>query len=257
MKIHSSQVLGIFSALLLVCVASASASRLLQTTVPADNCNVDFCKVCTVPPALSSCLTCSPGSTKTLVPGTTDIYNCVAKIEPCLKYYDDNDELFGGCNNCKDGFGKDQGVMVGRRLNFECLTLITPIDGCLNYKTISQCAICEKDYLLKGTEVCERLQQAEKIINCDVYKQDNYLPKCLKCAPGYVLNVQNYMTCELPAPENEGCSALLTGRCIACDGEQNYSAKEYSTAKGAVCKKFGFIPALSALLFGISLTLVF
>lgn len=245
---------------LLLIVLSASNQRLLQAATPADHCNTEVCAAerCTVlESGTRSCDECVIGA-KTRVEGLEEAFKCVQE-EPCLNFYDKNDMIFGGCNNCKDGFGKDQGVEVHGKIHYGCLTLITPIDGCLNYKTPSQCALCQKDYFLQGTELCNRLEQAEKIINCDFHKWDNNLLVCMKCTEGYTLNILNLLTCEVTPPEKEGCSSTVAGRCISCDKAAGYEADDYSVSNGAKCKKIVAASSvlLSSMVIAVGMLLVF
>ena len=245
---------------LLLIVVAASHQRFLQTTTPPDFCNTEVCAAnkCTVlASGARSCDECVIG-VRTRAEGTEEVFKCV-QDEPCLNFYDKNDMLFGGCNSCKDGYGKDQGVEVHGKIHYGCLTLITPIDGCLNYKTPSKCALCQKDYFLQGTELCNRLEQAERIINCDLHKWDNNLLVCMKCAQGYTLNILNLLTCEATPAEKEGCSSTVAGRCISCDKAAGYEADVFSATDGAKCKKIvaGSSALLRAMLLAITMLLVF
>ena len=148
--------------------------------------------------------------------------------------------------------------MAHTKIHYECLTLVTPIDGCLNYKTPSQCALCQKDYFLTDHRICEVLENAEKIINCDFHKWDGTILVCMKCAQGYTLNIDNFLSCEATTAENEGCAVSLLGRCTGCDIAGGYEADSYSTDKGASCtKSLSSSVLLQTMLVAISMLLVF
>lgn len=228
------------SIFLLALIVAMTSQRLLQTVNTSNNCNTEVCatgQCTTLPSGILSCNQCKTGTRVKVqgLTGTDEAYYC--ETNPCLTFYDKDEPLFGGCNNCKDGFGKDEGVEANTKIHYGCLTLVTPIDGCLNYKTPSQCALCEKDYFLKDTEVCERLVQAERIINCDFHKWDHTLLVCMKCSPGYTLNFDKLLKCEATTPENEGCSFTINGLCGGCDRSAGYVHDDATLKKGFICKK--------------------
>jgi len=245
---------------LLALIVAMTSQRLLQTVNTSNNCNTEVCETdqcTTLPSGILSCNKCKTGTRVKVqgLTGTDEAYFC--ETNPCLMFYDKDDPVFGGCNNCKDGHGKDEGVQVGKKIHFGCLTLATPIDGCLNYKTPSQCALCQKDYFMKDTEVCDKLALAERIINCDFHKWDHNLLVCIKCSPGYTLNFDKLLKCEATTPENEGCSSILASRCTSCDNSAGYYASDYLLSTGAKCKKNAMLPVVFSILFAANLILLF
>lgn len=158
---------------------------------------------------------CSTGCVKCLSNGECllcDLYSGFARISGvCLERSVENcqhQNFNGTCRICKNGYFLDFGKCVS--INHNENSNNEPIPNCIEYFTATSCQKCNLNFYLKNGQ-CISVKAV--INNCALYNLD--ATKCLECAAGKVLSLDQLTCSDFEPPLNNCLSVSMVG-CKEC-----------------------------------------